>query len=137
MVDDAPTPLAARCLCGTVRIACTPPFRWVLHCHCEICRRATASPMTTYLCVPDAQLAVRGAPKLHASSPGVERAFCGTCGSPLWYRYREAPGETHVLAALLDDPGGVTPEGHDFIAERVRWMHPLPDPQPTESDGAP
>ncbi len=86
--------------------------------------------MTTFVCVPDAALRWTGTPRTHASSPGVERGFCGTCGSPVSYRWSGKPDETHLPAALLDDPGAVTPEGHDFIEERIAWMHPLPDPQP-------
>ncbi len=122
--------LTGHCLCGAIRFAFELPVRWVLHCHCESCRRATGSPMTTFVAVPDAQLGWEGTPARFASSPGVERAFCGTCGSPLCYRHDGRPDETHLYAALLDDPGAVTPEGHDFIVERIGWMHPVPDPQP-------
>ncbi len=127
-------PLTARCLCGAIRLTCAPPFRWVLHCPCESCRHATGSPMTTFVNVPNAQLSVTGTPVRRASSPGVERAFCGTCGSPVWCRHAGAPDETHVHAAMLDHPAAIIPEGHDFIAERIEWMHPLPDPQPTTGD---
>ena len=121
------------CLCGDVRFSFTGRPKWVLHCHCESCRRATASPMTTFVSVPDAALAWLGEPVCYASSPGVERGFCGRCGSPVFYRHDAKPDETHLYAALLDDPGAVTPEGHDFVDERVAWMHPLPDPQPKDA----
>ncbi|MBB5223592.1 hypothetical protein HNP73_003546 [Amaricoccus macauensis] len=116
------------CLCGAIGFAFDGPVTWVLHCHCESCRRATASPMTTFVSVPDAQLAWSGAtPAAFASSPGVTRGFCPTCGSPLFYRNDSLPGETHLYVALLDDPGAFTPEGHDFLEERIVWMQPLPD----------
>ena len=116
-----------RCLCGATSFAFDGPPDWVLHCHCESCRRATASPMTTFACVPDGRLAWEGhPPSLIASSPGVVRGFCRTCGSPLLYRTAERPGETHLYAALLLDPGAVTPQGHDFAEDRLPWMDPLP-----------
>lgn len=116
------------CLCGAIRFAFTGAPNWVLHCHCESCRRATASPMTTFVSVPDAQIDWSGpAPGTFASSPGVTRGFCPTCGSPLFYRRTTLPDETHLYVALLDDPGALVPEGHDFVEERIAWMHPLPD----------
>ena len=121
-----PDPLAGRCLCGAIRFAFDPPAIWVLHCHCESCRRATASPMTSFVSVADTRLRWSGTPATFASSPGVERGFCGTCGSPVFYRYDGKPHETHLYAALLEDPAAVTPEGHDFVEERIAWMHPLP-----------
>jgi hypothetical protein len=116
------------CLCGASRFTCAEPVKWVLHCHCESCRRATASPMTTFVSVPDAQVAWSGLPpSTYASSPGVSRGFCPTCGSPLFFRSDSLPGETHLYVALLDDPGALVPEGHDFLEERIDWMNPIPD----------
>lgn len=116
------------CLCGATGFSFEEPVAWVLHCHCESCRRATASPMTTFVSVPDAQVHWSGkAPAAYASSPGVTRGFCATCGSPIFYRNESLPGETHLYVALLDTPGALTPEGHDFLDERIDWMHPIPD----------
>ncbi len=116
------------CLCGAVRFAWSDPANWVLHCHCESCRRATASPMTTFVSVPDPQITWSGrAPATFASSPGVTRGFCATCGSPVFFRYEGKPDETHLYVALLEDPDRVVPEGHDFLEERIGWMHPVPE----------
>jgi len=35
-----------RCLCGAVTYSYEGLENWQAHCHCESCRRATASPMT-------------------------------------------------------------------------------------------
>ena len=118
--------LTGHCLCKGIRFTAARPFNWVLHCHCDSCRRATASPMTTFVSVPNAQLSWDGTPATYASSPGVSRGFCPTCGSAMFFRYDEKPEETHVYAALLTDPDAVTPEGHDFLEERIGWMDPLP-----------
>ncbi len=120
------------CLCGAVRFTYEGAPTWVLHCHCESCRRATASAMTTFVCVPDAALTWTGTATTFASSANVTRGFCRTCGSPLFYRNLEKPDETHLYAALLDNPDDVTPEGHDFVEDRIGWMHPLPAVTPKE-----
>ena len=123
---DTPA-LTGHCLCGAIRFTAAPPFNWVLHCHCESCRRATASPMTTFVSVPNAQLHWGATPALYCSSRGVARQFCPTCGSPVSYAVADKPDETHIYAALLDDPEAVTPEGHDFVEDAIGWMHPLPE----------
>lgn len=112
-----------RCLCGDVRYAADGPLIWQRHCHCESCRRATSAPMVTFFAVPDGGWRWTGAaPARYNSSPGVERSFCGRCGSPISYRSEETPGEMHFLSCTQDDPTDVTPEGHDFWAEHLPWL---------------
>lgn len=110
------------CLCGQVRYRVDGLLLWQRHCHCESCRRATSAPITTYFAVADGGWRWTGAaPATHASSPGVERTFCATCGSPLAYRHADLT-EMHFHAVTLDDPGDVQPEGHDFWAEHLPWL---------------
>ena len=112
-----------RCLCGQLRYRADGPVLWQMHCHCESCRRATSSPVTTYFDVADGGWRWTGAtPAIYASSPGVERFFCPTCGSPMAYR-SDAAAEMHFLACTLDDPADVQPQGHDFWEERLPWLH--------------
>lgn len=112
-----------RCLCGEVRFAFSGPLNWQGHCHCESCRRATASPMTSFLGVPNGQWRWTGSqPQCFESSPGVRRWFCGRCGSPMAYDADNFPGETHFFAATLDNPDAYKPEFHVFAAEALNWM---------------
>lgn len=79
--------------------------------------------MTTFIGQPDGQWTLTGRrPSTYASSPGVERAFCSTCGSPLYFRAEHYPGETHFYAALLEDPGTVTPTAQVHADEQIHWM---------------
>ncbi|MEM0943871.1 MAG: GFA family protein [Pseudomonadota bacterium] len=122
--------LLGRCLCGEIRIRIAPPFNWQGHCHCESCRRATASPMTSFIGVPDGQWHWEGGtPRIYQSSPGVRRFFCPVCGTPLAYQADQFPGETHFYAAILDDPAVFQPEFHVFAAEALPWL-PLTDDLP-------
>jgi len=115
-----------RCLCGSVvfRYDATP--NWTLHCHCESCRRATSSPMTTWVSVPrGAFVVVKGAPRYYRSSPGVKRGFCGNCGSPLTYENESIPDEVHLYAASLSDQGSVVPTGHVHVSAQLSWFEVL------------
>jgi len=118
------TKVTGHCLCGGCRFTLEGPHNWVGHCHCDSCRRATASPITTFIGHPDGHWQFSlGTPAIFPSSPKVERGFCRDCGSPLFYRSQEVPGETHFYAALLDDPTLVEPTVHWHFDEALAWLH--------------
>jgi hypothetical protein len=115
-----------RCLCGAVVFQYEATPNWTLHCHCETCRRATSSPMTTWVSVPRSTFVLlKGAPRYYRSSPGVRRGFCETCGSPLTYENDHMADEVHLYAASLSDPAGVSPDRHVFVSEQLPWLEVL------------
>lgn len=115
--------LTGRCACGAVRWASPGPVLWAGHCHCESCRRATSSPMTSFFGVPRASVTWQGALCNVFSSDGrVRRQFCATCGSPMTYQFEGWPDETHLYAATLDDPAQFQPEAHYHYAEKLPWL---------------
>ena len=63
------------------------------------------------------------APLRYHSSPGVTRSFCGKCGTSLTYEGERWPGELHILAATLDDPGLITPQAHVYVGQKLPWVH--------------
>jgi|SRR5579859_4276644 len=129
------------CLCRAVEYSFDGAPNWTLHCHCEICRRASSAPITTWLSVPRATFRlVRGQPSTYASSPGVRRGFCGTCGSPMFYESDTMPDEVHLLACTLADPDAVRPVGHVFTVDQLAWFDSaddLPRYEKTRKDGPP
>ncbi len=116
------TKMKGHCLCGAVTWRSEGPMRWQAICHCESCRRATSSPMVGWFGVADNGLSWQGPLKCHSSSAGVERGFCGTCGSPMFYRN---PGkwadETHLYAASLQDMAQYVPTAHVHYDEHLPW----------------
>jgi hypothetical protein len=64
----------------------------------------------------------RGEPRRRASSPGVERSFCGDCGTPLTYRRDDLPEEIDVTVASLDDPSRIVPVDHTWTRHRLPWV---------------
>lgn len=111
------------CLCGKVRYACQGPPKWVVHCHCASCRRASGGVVVTWAGFLAERFTItRGAPVRFASSPGVARSFCGDCGSPLTYEAERFPGEVHVTVATLDRPEDFAPSRHVYSRERVPWL---------------
>jgi hypothetical protein len=111
-------------MCGAVRYEAEgEPFHATL-CHCVDCRRASGAPALAWFSVRlDALRWTRGSPARNASSPGVERLFCGQCGTQLTWHGADAPGEIDVTICSLDDPSAVPPADHTFASRRVPWLH--------------
>ncbi|WP_426034326.1 GFA family protein [Cypionkella sp. TWP1-2-1b2] len=115
---------SGHCLCGATRFRCTGEALWQSHCHCESCRRACSSAFTSFFGVANGTWAWTGAaPASYASSPGVWRDFCATCGAQMAYRSDRYPGEMHFYAALLDDPGIYVPENHVHSDQMLALVH--------------
>jgi len=111
------------CLCRAIVFEYEGEPNWTLHCHCETCRRATSSPMTTWVSVPRAAFRfTRGTPRYFASSPGVRRGFCEKCGSPISWEGERVPDEVHLYAASLANPLELSPSRHVFAAEQLPWF---------------
>lgn len=87
--------------------------------------------MTTYIGIPDGQWRWLGdAPKVFHSSPGVERSFCGKCGSPMSFRSQKMSGVMHLYVAALEAPEHYAPTLNVSAEEQLPWLQ-LDDGLPT------
>jgi hypothetical protein len=94
--------LAGRCLCGavTVRVAGAHDPR-VGACHCRMCQRWSGG---LFLCFEAQGVTAEGPVRTFRSSPFSERAFCGGCGSHLWFRDLDKPeGALELMPGLFDE----------------------------------
>jgi hypothetical protein len=123
MSDASPVVRSGHCLCKAVRFRATGEPKWVAHCHCESCRRQTASPFTTYAGYHVAAVTFAGELARYASSPGVARSFCPRCGTPMAFAGDRWPDEIHLFLATFDDPESLTPRAHVNVAEQLSWIH--------------
>ena len=121
-----PTPTATgRCLCGAVRYETSGPLRGVIVCHCVECRRfngtsgAYSAAQRGDLAIADPEGVLRWFPGPASVTHG-ERAFCGRCGSSLFWR---APGVTTVsiAAGTLDGATGLRIVQHIWDEQRADW----------------
>lgn len=113
------------CLCGAVRYETTGEPFLVNHCHCRSCRRHNGAAVVTLAGFAEAQVRFDGdARKIYTSSPGVGRAFCGRCGTPLTWEGLDDDGnrivELHI--STFDEPDALVPSLHTFDAERIPWF---------------
>lgn len=115
--------LQGHCLCRAIGFEITGPHNWVGHCHCDSCRRGAGAPLVTFIGHPNGHWRWTGqTPTPYVSSPGNTRHFCPTCGSSVAYTSTRYPDEIHFHAALLEDPGAVTPSEIYHASERLPWM---------------
>ena len=131
------------CMCGAVRYeARGAPFD-VSHCHCRSCRRHNGAAMVTLAGYRTDQVSFGGTPRrFYASSPGVLRAFCGDCGTPLTW---EGDGGEHgpvveFHISTFDAPETLVPVAHAFEPERIPWLEiddDLPRYEGFPGDGIP
>ncbi|MFW2541459.1 GFA family protein [Primorskyibacter sp. 2E107] len=97
------------CLCGAVRFVATDVPGTAGICHCEMCRRWTGSALIG-VTVPTQTVRWSGEDlRILQTSDWAERAFCGKCGSGLYFRVTmrgEWYGNTEIPVGLFDDPNG-------------------------------
>lgn len=122
--------IAGQCRCGAVRYTSPGPVLWAGHCHCDNCRRATSSPMTSFFGVRRAGIRWTGDLVFQTSRGGrMRRGFCPSCGSQMTCMFDGWPDEAHLYAATLDDPATFVPLAHFHYAERLDWL-PITDDLP-------
>jgi hypothetical protein len=111
------------CHCGAIRYSLEGEPKHSSVCHCESCRRTTGGLMTAWLGYPNEALRVeQGEPAFYSSSAGVERRFCGACGTSLFYNNEPAmPGVVDILTATLDVPQAFPPALHVQMADALPW----------------
>jgi len=114
------------CLCGAVRYETTGDSFLINHCHCRSCRKHTGAAVVTLAGFKADQVSFSGDQRqIYASSPGVGRAFCPKCGTPLtWEGISSTQGgpifEIHI--STFDTPDRLVPVGHSFDSERISWF---------------
>ena len=112
------------CYCGAVSFEISGKSDWIGHCHCESCRRASGSVMTTFAGYRREQVKFTGdRPERYQTSDGVTRSFCARCGSPVAYENSDTPHEIHLQLGLFDDLEPMVPIDHSFLEEKPGWLH--------------
>ena len=112
-----------RCLCGDIRFEILGSPYLVEFCHCVSCRKSVGAPVMAWAGISREHFRlVSGIPKIYNSSPGVERGFCGKCGTSISITSAEYPDEIYVSDAAIDDESSFPPEVHIWRSERLPWI---------------
>ncbi len=124
MSDD--TKMTGGCMCGAVRYETAGESFKVIHCHCQSCRKHNGASVATLAGFNADQVKFSGdGRKIYESSPGVGRAFCGKCGTPLTWEGDGGDRGPIVIffhISTFDTPEVLVPTVHSFYRERIPWM---------------
>lgn len=111
------------CHCGAVRYRLTARPTYSMVCHCRTCQRVGGAPVVAWVTFPRAAFSlIRGAPRSYRSSPGVERLFCGACGTQIAYSTARDADWIDLTTASLDDPSACPPSHHSWLNHDIAWV---------------
>jgi hypothetical protein len=116
--NETPPVTHGQCLCGSVQFEIRGPLRPVIYCHCVMCRRTSGHFVAATECARiDLHMQSESSLRWYRSSAQARRAFCGNCGSQLFW---EAAGRTgiSIMAGALDVPTGLTAREHIYTADK-------------------
>jgi hypothetical protein len=125
-------PFSGGCACGAIRYSADGEPLFSMNCHCRDCQRETGSAYAAVLAVPKATFKVtQGKPKyfeLTADSGNkTTRAFCCSCGSPLFGLPGISPDIVTIRVGSLDDPSVFRPSQDIYTASAQPWDCMNPD----------
>lgn len=121
--QEAATANEGGCLCGAVRYRVSGAPQALTRCHCRSCRLASGAPSLAWAIFRAEDFAlVAGKLSRFASSPGVERTFCATCGTSLTYRSADRPDAIDVTTATLDDASRFAPTKEIWTEHALAWQ---------------
>ncbi|WP_223786551.1 GFA family protein [Marinicella meishanensis] len=112
-----------QCMCGALQFAFNGQPKFVSECVCHSCRVAHGASVVAWVGVIDAHFELlAGASKLvwYRSSEASERGFCRDCGTRLFFRSSQWPGETHMALACVTEP-------HDLVCKTIAFKEEKPD----------
>jgi hypothetical protein len=121
--------LTGGCGCGAVRFEIDAPLVSALYCHCTRCQRRTGAAAAASARIERGSLRItEGEEHLRGWTPegGLEKVFCGECGSALLGRDPETREIAIVRLGAVDGDPGVRPSAHQFVAYAAPW-EPIPD----------
>jgi hypothetical protein len=116
------------CACGAIRYEISAEPLVSIHCQCRDCQQASGTGHGSYMTFPQrADVSLTGDAKrwdLVGDSGNVKsRAFCPTCGSPVYLMFSAMPELFTIHAASLDDPNRYTPQMVTYGVRGYGWDH--------------
>lgn len=115
------------CACGAIRysIAGEPVFS--NDCQCRDCQRESGTGHGSHLTFDRAGVTLSGSPAfwdmIADSGNRKTRAFCPTCGAPVFMTFAAMPELFTIRAASLDDPARYRPQVVTYVVRGHAWDH--------------
>ncbi|MGX9522516.1 GFA family protein [Vibrio mediterranei] len=114
------------CLCGSVSFEINGDIDQVVHCHCEMCKKAHGAAFASFGLVAQSDFQWLGQEDIvvFKSSTETHRKFCKNCGSSLqWHKYNDPFNEGRISFALglLDTSFTPKEEVHCYEDKKASW----------------
>lgn len=93
--------MEGKCLCSAITVK-TPDKKSIDACHCGMCRRWGGGPALGVSCGSNVQIDGVDKIKVYQSSDWAQRAFCGKCGTHIYYKLLPT-NEYFLFAGLFQD----------------------------------
>ena len=110
-----------------MRYECTAEPVAAGHCHCADCRRSSGTGHGSHMAVPKAAVAISGDARTYEkpadSGNIVARAFCPTCGGPVYSTNSGFPDMVFIRASSLDDMEHFKPQMIVYTKRAASWDH--------------
>ena len=117
--------MSADCLCGGIRIEVSGKVGPVVFCHCSRCRKASGTAFAAHADVRRKYWRFVTGEELireFESSPGVFRAFCRRCGSPIYSRRDGAPDVLRLRLGIVNGDPGRRSLAHCWVGSKAAWF---------------
>ena len=117
--------MTGTCLCGGIRVEISGKVGPVVYCHCSRCQKANGTAFAANADVRRRYWTMVAGDDLireFESSPGVMRAFCSRCGSPIYSRRVANPDVVRVRLGILDADPERRPLAHFWVGSKAPWF---------------
>jgi len=115
------------CQCGGVRYELLAPPLKIYICHCEECRKQSASAFGISLIVRASSFALtRGSPRRWCrptdSGRTLDCYFCPNCGSRVWHGDAARDETLSIKGGSLDEPIDVSAAAHIWTTRKLQGV---------------
>jgi hypothetical protein len=112
------------CLCGRFHFTVAGSFGDVRYCHCTKCRRNSGTAFSANAKIDRSQWSLDGPADLITEfehNPGLFKAFCSICGSPLYARSAHDPDDIRARLGGFDGPIDAQITAHVHTSWKSAW----------------
>ncbi|WP_138380964.1 GFA family protein [Luteithermobacter gelatinilyticus] len=120
--------ITGQCMCGSASYEARSEAVMAAHCHCNNCRKSSATGHSSLLGVPRDAFSINGSLSNYSwradSGHKLTKHFCPTCGC-LVYTENDAWANLVILSPnLLDDPENFKPQIVVYASRAASWDQP-------------
>lgn len=120
-------PYTGGCACGAIRYEISGEPIAMVDCQCRQCQRESGVGHASHVTFKAAEVKLSGEATtwdlVGDGGARKRRAFCPTCGAPVYMTFPDAPDIFIVKPASLDEPAGYRPDFVTWTTAAQPWDH--------------